>query len=326
MKPLCDAPCLSLARSNVCAGKRCLIERARKGNRAARELVFSRLYAPVFHQASMLCRDHSDAEDLTQTALLHVFENLVQLRDCPRLLGWTWRVVQNTHRMSLRQSKFAPSAMVDLLENTIAAAELQSAEPFQHLVERELRQAIAERIGELPPSLKKVLDLRVFEGKTTAQASKSLRISKDAVRTRLLRARRALRSSLETPVNGPARLAPSPSPTLDQDAEVRLVAASHGLELLAVHHLEEKGFVGADRLPPRYSIYELIDPLQARRLLKGEDAGFPPRTCRVDLLRSGMSWKLHAANGSATAASTGCGQPSDLLHAIEHAFALLFGK
>jgi RNA polymerase sigma-70 factor (ECF subfamily) len=326
MKPLCDAPCLALARSNVCAGKRCLVERARKGNRAARESVFSRLYAPVFHQASMLCRDHSDAEDLTQTALLHVLENLVQLRDCPHLLGWTWRVVQNTHRMSLRQSKFAPSAMVGLVENTTSAADLQSTEPFQHLVERELQQAISERIGELPPSLKEVLDLRVFEGKTTAQAAKSLRISKEAVRTRLARARRALRSSLAAPVNGHAHDGPSPSPRLDQDAVVRLAATSHGLEFLAVHHLEEKGVVSADRLQPRYSIYELIDPVRTRRLLDGEDDGFPLCTCRVDLLRSGAGWKLHAVYGPATAAASGRGQTFDLLRAIEHAFTLLFEK
>jgi RNA polymerase sigma factor (sigma-70 family) len=326
MTPLCDAPCLSVARSNGCAGKRCLIERARKGNRAARELVFSRLYPPVLHQATLLCREHSDAEDLTQTALLHVFENFVQLRDCPRLLGWTWRVVQNTHRMSLRQSKFAPSVTVEFSDNTLVASELQSAGPFQQLIEREMQHAVFEKICELPLKLKEVLDLRVFEGKTTAQAAKKLRISKEAVRTRLVRARRALRESLKAPESGMTSGVPSPLSTLDQDAVVRRAAASYGLEVLAIHRLEEEETGDEARPLPRYCIYELIDPLWARRVLHGENAGFPVPVCRVDLLRSGTAWKVHAACGSATAAASGDGPHSELLRAIEQALALLFGK
>lgn len=209
MKPLCDAPCLSLVRSTDCAGSRCLIERACKGNRAARELVFSRLYAPVLHQARVLCREHSDAEDLTQSALLQVFEKLVQLRDCARLLGWTWRVVQNTHRMSARQSKFAPSVTVEFSENTFSAVETRQVGPFEQLAGQELQEALFAKIRELPPNLRKTLELRVFEGKTTAQTAKSLRISKEAVRTRLARARRVLRS-------------------------MREAAAAHGLKILSV--------------------------------------------------------------------------------------------
>jgi RNA polymerase sigma-70 factor (ECF subfamily) len=237
MKPLCEAPCLSLVRSTGCVGKKCLIERARKGNRVARELVFSRLYAPVSHQARMLCREHGDAEDLTQTALLYVFQRLVQLRNSPRLLGWTWRVVQNTHRMSMRQSKFAPIVTVEFSENTFSAVETQSVGPFELLAEQELQDALFEKIRELPPNLRDALELRVFEGKTTAQTAKRLRISEGAVRTRLVRARRALRSRLDTFENGPASSVPSQLNNPDLDAALRQMAAAHGLEMLAVHPL-----------------------------------------------------------------------------------------
>jgi len=73
MKPLCDAPCLSLVHTNDCAGKSCLIERARKGNRAARELVFSKLYGPVLRQAQMLCRNHVRRQLDLLAALTHAF-------------------------------------------------------------------------------------------------------------------------------------------------------------------------------------------------------------------------------------------------------------
>ena len=232
MKPLCEAPCLSLVRSTGCAGKRCLIERARKGNRAARELVFSMLYAPVSHQARMLCREYGDAEDLTQTALLHVFEKLLQLRDSPRLLGWTWRVVQNTHRMSMRQSKFAPIVTVEFSENTFSALGTQPIGPFELLVERELQEVLFEKIRELPTNLRDTLELRVFEGKTTAQTAKSLRISEGAVRTRLVRARRDLRNRLAASANGSAGSGPSQLNKPALDAALRRVAAAHGPKYL----------------------------------------------------------------------------------------------
>jgi RNA polymerase sigma-70 factor (ECF subfamily) len=274
----------------------------------------------------MLCRDLDTAEDLTQSALLHVFEKLVQLRDCHRLLGWTWRVVQNTHRMSIRQSQFAPSVTVEFSEHTRAALATQPAGPFEQLAEHEMQAALFEKIRELPASLKQALELRVFEGKTTAQTAKSLRVSKDAVRTRLARARRALRGSLEEAESSPARNLRSQSCQPDLDAVLRRVAVAHGLQVLAVHHLGQN-LADEQGVPtlPRYAIYEFIEPSRACGL-NDVDAGFPLVIYRIDLLRSSSGWKIYATCGQAAVAYSLSVDFPDLTHAVENALARLIGE
>ncbi|WP_321472191.1 sigma-70 family RNA polymerase sigma factor [uncultured Paludibaculum sp.] len=197
MPPLCDAPCLRLTHASECSGGRCLIDSARKGDEDAREAVFARLHARVYRQARMLCRHHCDAEDLTQTALLRVFEKLAQLRDAPRLLSWTWRIVLNAHRMSARHGKFAPSLTLEFDEATESSHTARRPGPFEQLTARELQRAVRDGIRTLPPSLRVVFEQRVSAGRTTRETAADLRISTEAVRTRLVRARRALRVALD---------------------------------------------------------------------------------------------------------------------------------
>jgi len=268
-------------------------------------------------------QNHDTAEDLAQSALLQVLERLVQLRDSHRLLGWTWRVVQNTHRMSMRQSKFAPNVTVEFSETTFTALENQLAGPFEQLAEQEMHAALFQKIRELHPTLRKALELRVFEGKTTTQAAKCLGISKEAVRTRLVRARRSLRNSLDDARSSPAGGVQCQLSKPDLNAVLRQAAAAHGLQILAIHYLGQKvASEEGSRSLPRYALCEFIDPAQASGT-KGVDAAFPAVIYRIDLLQTSSGWTIHATCGPATAAISGSGQLPDLRRGIETALTLL---
>ena len=62
-----------------------------------------------------------------------------------------------------------------------------------------LRSIVREKIGELPDDYRLVLLLRDIDGYTTSETAAILRIKSNAVKTRLHRARTALKSLL-TPV------------------------------------------------------------------------------------------------------------------------------
>lgn len=157
-------------------------------------MVLERLYLPVRSQAGWLCRDPETAEDLTQSALLHVVERIGQLRENTRLLGWTRRIVINLHRMTGRRSKFAPREIAEYLDAEHLSGE---AGPFEQLARRELEQVLVPLLAQLPGRLRDVAELRLVHGRTTAQTANRLHITEEAVRTRLLRARRMLRDVLD---------------------------------------------------------------------------------------------------------------------------------
>jgi RNA polymerase sigma factor (sigma-70 family) len=323
MKSLCDAPCLSLVPGARCNGGRCLVERARSGEQNARELMFSKLYGPVLRQARMLCRMPSDAEDLTQNALLRVFERLAQLREPARLLAWTRRIVQNTHRMSMRRSKFDPGANVELRESAIGYSDAPADGPTEHLGAQENCMVLFEKIRELPPRLKWVLESRVFQGKTTLETAKALEISEEAVRTRLVRARKTLRRHLnEHPSRRGMPLAPI-SQGRELDRAIREAAATHGFRLLAIHRLPCLVAENGAAALRDYCVYELIDPVRTRHLLNGGGAYVPLSIHRVDIAQAADGWRLYVHRASEPARVLAAGKPGEESSCVERAFRMI---
>lgn len=196
MDAFCDAGCLISRQTGVCNGKPCLVTHALKGNSAAREVLFARLFPMVLRQSVMLTRDRDAAADLAQTALLAAFERLNQLRQPRNTLGWMWQIVQNAHRMSLRRGKFEPSSWVEFDEAAASTPPGILVDPIDRIARRQTTVRILNGVRSLPPSLKTVFERRVLRARTTAETAQDLGISVDAVRTRLRRARAALRTAV----------------------------------------------------------------------------------------------------------------------------------
>ena len=70
-------------------------------------------------------------------------------------------------------------------------------DPASDAVNQALREDLEEAIGELPDKLKKPLVLREYEGMSYQEISEVLELPLNTVRTRILRARRALRDKME---------------------------------------------------------------------------------------------------------------------------------
>jgi len=71
-----------------------------------------------------------------------------------------------------------------------------SRNPEQHAFAGELRSLLESSIDELPDGLREVFMLRDVDGLNTAETAECLGVSEDAVKTRLSRARAALRNDL----------------------------------------------------------------------------------------------------------------------------------
>jgi len=160
----------------------------------------------IFQYSWLMCGDRADAEEVAQETLLKVFENFARIREPERVRPWVFRIAKNACLMKRRKSTFAPAAELSLDELMpvrkdgdpvrIEIADW-SALPEDLLLRAELRQALGTAIGELPEIYRSVILLRDLEELSTQETAEVLELSEDTVKTRLHRARLAVRQKLD---------------------------------------------------------------------------------------------------------------------------------
>lgn len=160
----------------------------------------------LFQYSLLVCGQREDAEEVAQETLLKVFENFDQLREPERIRPWIFRIAKNACLMKRRKSAFAPARELSLEELMPPGDHGQerrfeiadwSALPEEKVLQSELRQVLEEAIGELPDMYKSVLLLRDIEELSTQETAQILDLSEDVVKTRLHRARLAVRRKLD---------------------------------------------------------------------------------------------------------------------------------
>jgi RNA polymerase sigma-70 factor (ECF subfamily) len=161
----------------------------------------------LFQYSFLMCGHREDAEEVAQETLMRVFSNLDQLRDPQSLKSWVFRIAKNECLMKRRKSLFAPERELSLDElrpQRDAGGEGTKIEiadwsclPDDAAQRSEFRRIIGEAIRELPETYRAVILLRDVEELTTEEAASVLDISTDLVKTRLHRARLALRQKLD---------------------------------------------------------------------------------------------------------------------------------
>lgn len=165
----------------------------------AAEQVFQQYRGQVFCIALRLLANEIDAEDVTQEVFLQVVLNLNRFRGECALGTWLYRITCNT--VLLLRRKRATSREVRLeppLAQTASeeAALVASGAPEETALHRELQEMIWNAVGQLPPLYRKVYVLADMEGLSNLEISQRLGLNIAAVKSRLNRARIAMRRNL----------------------------------------------------------------------------------------------------------------------------------
>jgi RNA polymerase sigma-70 factor (ECF subfamily) len=160
----------------------------------------------LFNYTYLMCGHREDAEEVAQETLLKVFESFDQLREPGRLKPWVFRIAKNFCLMKRRKSVFAPETEISLDEMRPARKDGQamaieiadwSALPEDAAFDAEVRSVLDAAVRELPDIYRAVFLLRDVEELSTDEAAQVLDVSEDVVKTRLHRARLALRQKLD---------------------------------------------------------------------------------------------------------------------------------
>ncbi len=163
--------------------------------------------AKIFQYSWLMCGHREDAEEVSQETLLRVFENFNQLRQPERVRAWVLRIAKNFCLMKRRRSQFAPTQELSLdeympaLDRDGGHVKLQIADwsslPEDRMLRAELRRILDQAIARLPDTYRSVILLRDVEDLSTEETAQVLDLSVDVIKTRLHRARLAIRQEVD---------------------------------------------------------------------------------------------------------------------------------
>ena len=187
-----------------------LLERLRAGEAAAFEQLVRDHGGRMLAVVRRFLGSEEDAQDAVQEAFLSAFKALDRFEGQSRLGTWLHRIAVNAALMKLRSRKSRPNEQSadDLLPKFLEdghqaapASEWRNG-GLAALEKAETRDLVRRSIDELPESYRIVLLLRDIEEKDTEETAQLLGMTPNAVKTRLHRARQALRALLDPHLRG----------------------------------------------------------------------------------------------------------------------------
>jgi RNA polymerase sigma-70 factor, ECF subfamily len=181
-----------------------LLALLRAGEAAAFEALVCRHGPRLLSVVRRIVANDADANDVLQDTFLSAFKALDDFDGRSQLGSWLHRIAVNCALQKLRARRRKPLRSIDELlptflddghRNDIKTPWTETVESV--LAREETRAIVRQAIQELPDDYRTVLVLRDIEGLDTAETARALDVAVGVVKTRLHRARQALRTLLD---------------------------------------------------------------------------------------------------------------------------------
>ena len=178
-----------------------LVAQAKAGDQNAFAELVNRYERKIYRLAKNITRNDEDAEDVLQDAFLKAYTHLDNFKGDSKFYTWIVRIAVNEALMRLRKRKTDRSVPLDepveLGEETVQREiAVWEDNPEQQYSQEGWRRILDEAVDSLKPDFRTVFVLRDIEELSTEETAETLGISVPAVKSRLLRARLALRETL----------------------------------------------------------------------------------------------------------------------------------
>jgi RNA polymerase sigma-70 factor (ECF subfamily) len=157
-------------------------------------------YSPLIYNLALKMLGNPDlAEDILQETFVSAFRAIDRFEGRSHISTWLYRIAHNAVLMRVRKEKGQPE--IKSLEDDVDTDRFSSVQewewaPEHRLLQNELIQKMDEALANLSEALREVFILRDIDGLSTAQTAEVLDLSETAVKSRLHRARLALRKQL----------------------------------------------------------------------------------------------------------------------------------
>ena len=139
-----------------------------------------------------MCKTAHDADDVLQDTLLAIATHLGEFEGRSSLSSWVFALTRTACARRRRGLKNQPPVSDD----AVATRGDDRPSPEERAAGHELGDALARALDALPDEQREVVLLRDVEGLSALEAAEAIGVSVDAVKSRLHRARAALRAAL----------------------------------------------------------------------------------------------------------------------------------
>ncbi|GAB4500149.1 MAG: sigma-70 family RNA polymerase sigma factor [Anaerolineales bacterium] len=179
------------------------IETLRTGDRTEFARLVDAYSAPIYRLGLKMLGNAQDAEDILQNTFLNALTHIKDFEGRSSISTWLYRIAANEALMLIRRRK--PNINLEDLQAE-DSGEIVMPETFvdwsllpeKELLSGEGKKVIDEAIKRLPESLRMVFILRDVEELSIKETAEILNLTEVNVKTRLLRARMALREHLSS--------------------------------------------------------------------------------------------------------------------------------
>jgi RNA polymerase sigma-70 factor (ECF subfamily) len=173
-----------------------IVAQVLEGHTALFEILMRRHNERLYRAARAIVRDEREAEDVMQQAYVNAYAHLRQFDHRAKFSTWLTRIAVNESLARTRRR--GRSEPFDEETTPVGEAIMfrPQLDPERQAFTRELATLLESAVDALPDGNREVFMLREVEGLSTAETAESLGVSEDVIKTRLSRARAALRREL----------------------------------------------------------------------------------------------------------------------------------
>ena len=148
-----------------------------------------------------MIRNNEDAEDVVQESLQQAFVHIKSFNGDSRFSTWLSRIAINATLMKLRKKhRLWDVSLDEPAENEESSfrieVEDQGLNPEQLYGQQERQRILSEAMNGLTPGMRKAIELREIDERSTAETAQIMGISVSAVKARVFHGRRKLRERL----------------------------------------------------------------------------------------------------------------------------------
>ncbi len=194
-------------RQHINAEDELLIENWRRGQSDAGQRLLAKYQGRIYNVILKICANPDDAAELTQETFVKIIENIAGFERRSRFYTWAFRIAVN---LALNYYKRKSALGFSSLDTPADAADEKASktlasvlrdektpQPDQVAENRELCELVQKALGKLENDQRTVIVLRDIEGMDYAQIAEVTGVELGTVKSRLSRARSALRQILE---------------------------------------------------------------------------------------------------------------------------------
>jgi RNA polymerase sigma-70 factor, ECF subfamily len=185
----------------VSAQEEMLLSAAQAGHEWAFVELCYRYSRRILFTLSRITNNREDAEDAFQEAILNAFVHFGGFKRASSFSTWLTRISINSALMILRKRRVHPEVSIDEpIDESARPLQWEIADrrpnPEQCYIQGENRRRLQSAISKLPTVYRNVFEIRLRSDGSMKEIAEEAGITIAATKSRLLRARKALHSSI----------------------------------------------------------------------------------------------------------------------------------